>query len=214
MPTVSATVQASSHARPEVESLAAEPGQLLVTQRAQPGRRFIAAWAYDYLACFWLSLSVLGVLNMICGSALTQRVPLLVVTIMIYLTRDFFFEGRGVGKNFLGLQVLDVKSGRPASLLQSLIRNFVLLGPFLIYQLAVAIGFFLPVTIGASMVYAVKCAALIYAAILLPLEGYRMHIGNGLRIADKLAGTVVVVQTPSFRNPFSLPRTTSSVHDR
>lgn len=214
MPNLSATVQASSHTRPEVESLTAQSGQLTVTQRAQPGRRFIAAWAYDYLASFWLSLGVWGILNLISGSALTDRVPLLVVTVLIYLTRDFFFEGRGVGKNFLGLQVLDVKSGKPASLAQSLIRNFVLLGPFLIYQLAVAIGFLLPTTIGASIVFTVKCAALIYAAILLPLEGYRMHIGGGLRIADKLAGTAVVVQTPSFRNPFSLPKTTSSAHDR
>jgi uncharacterized membrane protein len=214
MSTVTAMVQASSNARPDVEPLTTEPDQLVVTQRAQPGRRFIAAWAYDYLACFWLSLSVWGILNLIGGSALTQRVPLLVVTILIYLTRDFFFEGRGVGKNFLGLQVLDLQSGRPASLVQSLIRNFVLLGPFLIYQLAVAVGSFLPVTIGTSIVFTVKCAALIYAAILLPLEGYRMHTGNGLRIADKLAGTAVVVQTPSFRNPFSLPRTTSSAHDR
>ena len=214
MPNVSAAVKGSSPARPEQGTRTASTDQFVVTQRAQPGRRFIAAWAYDYLACFWLSIVVWGLLNLIGGTALTDRVPLLVVTILIFLTRDFFFEGRGVGKNFLGLQVLDVKSGRPASLAQSLIRNFVLLGPYLIYHLAVAISFFLPVSIGVSMVFAVKCAALIYAAIFLPLEGYRMHIGNGLRIADKLAGTAVVIQSPSFRNPFSLPRTATSAQDR
>lgn len=214
MPNVSAALKGSSRGLPEMGSPTTAPDQMVVTQRPQPGRRFIAAWAYDYLACFWLSIGVWGILNLVGGTVLTDRVPLLVVTILIFLTRDFFFEGRGVGKNFLGLQVLDVKSGKPASLAQSLIRNFVLLGPYLIYHFAVAISFFLPVTFGVSMVLAVKCAALIYAAIFLPLEGFRMHIGNGLRIADKLAGTAVVIQSPSFRNPFSLPRTTSSAQDR
>jgi hypothetical protein len=215
MSNVSATVRASHLLRSDADELCApSPRQLVVTQKAQPGRRFIAAWAYDYLACFWLSIGVLGVLTFVAGSTVIQKVPLLVVTVLIFLTRDFFFEGRGVGKNFLGMQVLDVKTGRPPSLKQSVIRNFVLLGPFLVYQLFVAVSFFLPASTGELLVVAVKCAALIAGAILLPLEGYRMHSGYGIRLADKLAATVVVVSAPDFRNPFSLRRTTSSAQER
>jgi len=198
-----------SCADPDLKSanLSQAQPQVVVTERAQPGRRFIAAWAYDFLACFWLSIIVVGVLNCIFGNALLQHVPLLVVTMLIFLTRDFFFEGRGVGKNFLHLQVLDIKTGKPASLMQSIIRNFLIVGPYLLYQLAVLIDFLVPVSGGQFVVFAIKNIGFLWAALLLPIEGYFMHTGNGLRLADRLAGTAVVIQNSDFRNPLSLPRT-------
>lgn len=182
-----------------------ERSEFVVTERAQPGRRFIAAWAYDFLACFWLSLGVVEIFNFVFGRDIMHSVPLLAVTFLIYLARDFFFEGRGVGKNFLGLQVLDIKTGRPASLKQSMIRNSLIIGPFLLYQLAVLIDFLMPVSGGQFVLLAIKCTGFLWAIVLLPIEGYSMHTGNGLRLADKLAGTAVVIQKSNFRNPLSLP---------
>jgi uncharacterized RDD family membrane protein YckC len=175
------------------------------SERAQPGRRFIAAWAYDYLACFWISFWLVAALDWIFNCNLTETMPLLVVTVVVFLTRDFFFEGRGVGKNLLGLQVLDAKNGNPASLKQSIVRNSVLMGHYLIYQFAVLIAFLLPLPGSETFIPCVKYAALTVGTILLVVEGYLMHKGRGLRIADRLAGTIVVKANPQFRNPFSRP---------
>lgn len=186
---------------------------LLTTERAQPGRRFVAAWAYDYLTCFWLSFVLAGAVEYLLKYPLTEKMPLLVVTVLIFLTRDYFFEGRGVGKNFLGLQVLDAATGRPPSLKQSIIRNFVILGPYLVYQLAVLVAYLFPIPNIEFVVMAVKYEALACGMTLLLIEGYLMHSGNGLRLADRITGTIVVRSKPSFRNPFSLPAEQHCAHE-
>ncbi len=178
----------------------------VVPVRAQPGRRLIAAWVYDFLVYYWLSVIFVGLLNCFPGPDVFQRVPLLVVTMLMFLTRDYFFEGRGVGKNFLGLQVLDASTGNPASLKQSVIRNFLFVGPYLIYQLAVLILFFIPISHSDLALLTIKYLMQAWAILLLPIEGFLMHRGRGMRLADKLSGTVVVFQKPDFANPFSRPR--------
>jgi hypothetical protein len=61
-------------------------------------------------------------------------VNITLVLTLIFLVRDFFFEGRGIGKNFMGLQVVDRASGLPPTLLQSVQRNIVLIAPCLVSQ--------------------------------------------------------------------------------
>lgn len=173
--------------------------------RPQPGRRFVAAWAYDYLVCFWLAVWTLELLKAIFGSVINE-LPLLVVTCFFLMTRDFFFEGRGLGKNLLGLQTVDARTGGKPSLNQSLVRNGVLLGPFLLYQLFLGLHKTLFAGQTVELLFAVKCLCLATGTLLLLLEGLGLHRGEGLRIADRLAGTkVVATEKPSFRNPFSLP---------
>lgn len=173
--------------------------------RPQPGRRFVAAWAYDYLVCFWLAVWTVEILKATLGSAVAE-LPLLVVTCLFMLARDFPFEGRGFGKNLLGLRTVDARTGEKPSLFQSIIRNSVLLGPFLLYQ--VVLGLHKTVWAGQTtdLLILVKGICLLAGCVLLLLEGLSLHRGRGLRIADKLAGTkVVLTDKPRFRNPVSLP---------
>jgi uncharacterized RDD family membrane protein YckC len=173
--------------------------------RPQPGRRFVAAWAYDYLVSFWLAVWTIEILKSIFGSVMNE-LPLLVVTCIFMMTRDFFFEGRGLGKNLLGLRTVDARTGGNPSLTQSLVRNSVLLGPFLLYQLFLGLHKTIFAGQTVELLFAVKCLCLISGTLLLLLEGLGLHKGRGLRIADKLAGTrVVASDKPSFSNPFSLP---------
>jgi len=184
------------------ETASATVGQIC---RPQPGRRFVAAWAYDYLVCFWLAVWTIEILKAGFGSTVAE-LPLLVVACLFMLARDFPFEGRGFGKNLLGLRTVDARTGAKPSFYQSIIRNSVLLGPFLLYQ--VFLGLHKTVWAGQTtdLLMLVKGICLLAGSLLLILEGLSLHRGRGLRIADKLAGTkVVLTNKPCFRNPFSLP---------
>lgn len=185
------------------ETASATAGQIY---RPQPGRRFVAAWAYDYLVCFWLAVWTIEILKATFGSAVTE-LPLSVVACLFMLARDFPFEGRGFGKNLLGLRTVDARTGEKPSFCQSIIRNSVLLGPFLLYQLV--LGLHKTVWAGQTtdLLMLVKGICLLAGSLLLLLEGLSLHRGRGLRIADKLAGTkVVLTDKPCFQNPVSFPR--------
>ncbi|MBA3859374.1 MAG: hypothetical protein C0507_20915 [Cyanobacteria bacterium PR.3.49] len=171
--------------------------------RAQPGRRLVAAWVYDFLPYFWLAVVSMQVISYVFGSASIQNVPLMVPALLFFLSRDYFFEGRGIGKNFLGLRVIDAKTGEAPTLKQSITRNFLFVGPYLTYQLAVLILFLVPISNSTSILFAVKCVAQAWAILLLPIEGYLMHKGDGRRLADRLSGTTVIFQAHDFSNPFS-----------
>lgn len=184
------------------ETASATVGQIY---RPQPGRRFVAAWAYDYLVCFWLAVWTIEILKATFGSTVSE-LPLLVVACFFMLVRDFPFEGRGFGKNLLGLRTVDATTGEKPSFWQSIIRNSVLLGPFLLYQLV--LGLHKTVWAGQTtdLLMLVKGICLLAGSLLLLLEGLSLHRRRGLRIADKLAGTKVVsTDKPCFQNPVSLP---------
>lgn len=171
--------------------------------RAQPSRRLVAAWVYDFLPFYWLGVITMQVLSYVLGTAVTERVPLMVPAMLLFLTRDFFFEGRGIGKNFLGLQVIDAKTGASPTLKQSVARNFLFVGPYLTYQLAVLILFLIPFPHGDSTLLTIKYIAQAWAILLLPIEGYLMHKSDGRRLADRLSGTKVIFRAHDFSNPFS-----------
>lgn len=172
--------------------------------RAQPGRRLVAAWVYDFLPYYWIAVVSMQALSYISGAAIIEKVPLLVPALLLFLTRDYYFEGRGIGKNFLGLQVIDTKTGGSPTMLQSVIRNFPFVGPYLIYQLAVLIFFLVPMPHSEPVLLIVKYIAQAWAILLLPIEGYLMHRGNGRRLADRLSGTTVIFQNRDFSNPLSV----------
>ncbi|MCC7528513.1 MAG: RDD family protein [Candidatus Melainabacteria bacterium] len=168
--------------------------------RAQPGRRLVAAWVYDFLPYYWIAVVSMQALSYIFGAAIIEKVPLMVPALLLFLTRDYYFEGRGIGKNFLGLQVIDTKTGGSPTMLQSVIRNFPFVGPYLIYQLAVLIFFLVPMPHSEPVLLIVKYIAQAWAILLLPIEGYLMHRGNGRRLADRLSGTTVIFQNRDFSN--------------
>lgn len=48
-----------------------------------------------------------------------------------YITlRDGFFKGRSLGKKVLGLQVIKIKTGKPCSYIDSILRNILIVIPF------------------------------------------------------------------------------------
>lgn len=159
-----------------------------------PGRRFIAAWLYDYLACYWLANLLIGAIVLIFGASFWEVAPLQLVTMSIFLTRDFFFQGRGVGKYLLGLQTVDCQTGISASFSQSVRRNLVLLGPYLLYQVIAQFMICFPEFHNQVFLDCLKAIGLAYALPMMVSENYLMYRGSGRRIADRFAGTIVVRQ--------------------
>ncbi len=128
----------------------------------------------------------------------------LTLTMVIFLVvRDFFFGGRGIGKNLMGLQVVDVMTGEPASFMQSIKRNVVIFGPTLILYLAVSITKVAPVPFVSDFVRsAIELAGTIYTAVVVPYEAYRTYArADGRRLGDLLAGTAVVESNMDFSEP-------------
>jgi len=51
------------------------------------------------------------------------------ISILFFIFKDGF-QGRSLGKRGLGLEVVDIKTGKPAGLLQSFLRNIPFIIPF------------------------------------------------------------------------------------
>ncbi|HEY9714730.1 MAG TPA: RDD family protein [Chroococcales cyanobacterium] len=166
--------------------------------KIDPGKR-VTALLIDVMAGYFLSV--------LCGMTyvITRFVPPLVISLAFLLTRDYWFDGRGIGKNLMGLQVVDAASGRPSTLLQSVLRNVVLLAPIFVMQIIPAILRFVPLPwINHTVMQLVDIVGMIYVAIVLPLESYRAYSReDSLRIGDELAGTMIVESQMDFSNPFS-----------
>lgn len=145
----------------------------------------------DLCVCYFVALLVtsIPVINYV-----TQLFSLDFLLLCFFLVRDFLFEGRGIGKNLMGLRVVDKMSGQAPTLSQSIIRNIVLVAPCLLYQLCLIILRFLPPTVVNQFVLTGAAGlCTLYVVIVLPMEGYRVYSrADGLRWGDELAGTIIV----------------------
>lgn len=137
---------------------------------------------------------------------LSWFLPLQLTMALLWLSRDYFFEGRGLGKNLMGLQVVDVVSGLPCSLAQSFQRNIVLLAPLVVVQVIDLLLRFVPIPwLNQAVVNLVTVVGMIYCAVVIPLEAYRAYSrADGLRIGDEIAGTALIEAAMDFSKP--LPR--------
>ncbi|MDQ5935696.1 MAG: hypothetical protein QG574_3011 [Cyanobacteriota bacterium erpe_2018_sw_21hr_WHONDRS-SW48-000092_B_bin.40] len=178
-------------------------------EHIEPGRR-TTALGIDFGIGFLVSMFImlLPVVNIFLTSQMI---------IMIYLIfRDYFFEGRGVGKNLMGFQVVDIYSGNSPSLRQVIERNGIYLGPLLICQvLALLVNLLLPLlthilpvqaiapltaTVSAIGNIIVAISAL-YLFVILPLESYRCYDReDSMRLGDEIAGTCLANSDMSFSN--------------
>jgi hypothetical protein len=156
--------------------------------------RRLVALLIDVVVCYFVAIA--GCMIPFIGRFLDLQL----VTSLAFLSRDCVFGGRGVGKNIMGLQVIDQKSHEPASLRQSVLRNIVLIAPYLAIQL---ISIILPIFhIGllespVMSVFNVICT--IYVLIVLPLESYLAYSRpEGLRKGDELAHTTIVESNTDF----------------
>lgn len=125
---------------------------------------------------------------------------------LLLLVRDFPFEGRGIGKNLMGLQVVDTQTGGPPTLKQSALRNLVLMAPYALLQLVSLILHFVPFVAFNEVVQTiVNIIGALYVIIVIPLEVYRAYNRpDGQRIGDELAHTEVIESSMDFSKP--LPR--------
>lgn len=164
--------------------------------RVDFGRRLVAA-LIDVFAAYLagVMVSFIPFVNIFLHLQLTMVIFLVV--------RDYFFGGRGIGKNLMGLQVVDVMTGEPASFIQSVKRNVVIFGPTLILYLTVSITKVAPMPYVSDFVRgAIELAGTIYTAIVVPYEAYRTYARtDGLRLGDLLAGTAVVESNMDFSEP-------------
>lgn len=127
------------------------------------------------------------------------------VMVVFLLIRDSLFNGRGVGKNLMGLQVVDIKTGEPASLIQSIKRNIVVFGPYLmLYFVNIALHLVPNDTVSSVVTSAMQGIGAIYTLGVIPYEVYRVYSRvDGLRWGDQFAGTATIPADMDFSNPMS-----------
>jgi uncharacterized RDD family membrane protein YckC len=187
---------------PKTSAQRMRSGQAVELVKIEPSKRLVAL-IFDCLACYVLGL-VLSIVPF-----LMRFLTIGTTWILLLLVKDFFFDGRGIGKNIMGLQVVDVATGKPCSLKQSVMRNIVLVAPFAVLQvvsliLDVTQHFFSVAWLSATLKDVINWVGMIYVAVVLPMECYRAYNrDDSQRIGDQLAGTAVIESSMDFSNPFS-----------
>lgn len=169
--------------------------------RVDFGKRLVAI-IIDVAAAYVISMLV----NLIPFSGVLAASHL--VMVLALLLRDYFFEGRGIGKNLMGLQVVDVKTGMPCTLMQAAKRNIVLYGPPLIlFTVALVMGIVnsfvrLPEAISGGIYNVISTVGMLYVIAAIPYEAYRVYSrADGRRFGDQFAGTAVVEAPMDFSTP-------------
>ena len=160
----------------------------------------------DLIACYLVAILVSTIISLI---PIVNRVVFLnrlfsqqLCLILLFMCRDYFFAGRGIGKNLMGLQVVRAEGGSPIRLQQSLLRNLTLTAPMLLLELTSLVPAALMPAIVTS---AFNILEALYAIIVFPLESYRAYNReDGLRLGDVLAHTQLVESQTNFDN--FLPR--------
>lgn len=163
--------------------------------KIEPGRRLMAL-GIDFGAAFLLSMVLVTI--PLLGRFITQQLVILAVM----LGRDYLFEGRGIGKNLMGLKVVDMASGERPGIKQVLIRNGIYLGPLLLIQIVDYIVMFVPLPeITSFAKQAVNLLASLYVLVIVPVEAYRSYQSkDSMRLGDALAGTCLLETDMNFNN--------------
>lgn len=163
------------------------------------GRRVVAL-VIDVAAAYILGL-LLSLIPFI-----SQFLPAQAVMIVFLLVRDSLFDGRGVGKNLMGLRVIDAASGRSPTILQSVQRNIIFFAPYVVLYMMGIVLRFVPIPwLNQGILDLVNLVGMVYVAIVIPIEGWRVwHSEDGQRIGDEIAGTKLVESNMDFSN--AMPR--------
>ncbi|MBS2008872.1 MAG: RDD family protein [Cyanobacteria bacterium SZAS TMP-1] len=162
-------------------------------ERIEPGRRLMAV-GIDFGAAFVISMFIMMI--PLVNRVLTQNLVLL----LLLCFRDYFYSGRGLGKNIMGLKVVDIFTGQPPGLKQVLVRNLIYLGPLLLMEALQRILSFIPLTqvtvpVGACLNF----LAGLYVLVILPLECYRSYQrDDSMRLGDEIAGTCLLESETDF----------------
>lgn len=183
--------------------------------RIEPGKR-AGALLIDFVAAYFIGVLIQIPVTFIPFIQAFFSAQLLMPVVLLF--KDAFFKGRGLGKNLMGLQVVDARSGRPCTAMQSFKRNIILVAPYvalLVFQFALNLTSYINVPfdwwlhtkkfLGDSVLSIINLVGMIYVAVVLPMECYRVwRRPDSLRKGDEMAGTMVIESSMDFSNP--IPR--------
>jgi uncharacterized RDD family membrane protein YckC len=162
-------------------------------EKIELGTRLMA-FGIDFGAAFFVSMLVMMIPFV--NKVLTQNLVLL--TLMC--VRDYFYGGRGLGKNIMGLRVVDIFTGQEPSLRAAVTRNFFYLGPLLILEV---LQFVLRLVPAPQLTFFIGQVATglagLYVLVILPVECYRsVTREDSMRLGDEIAGTCVIEAETDF----------------
>ncbi len=161
--------------------------------RIELGKRMVAI-VIDIFVCYMVAAAVSLI------PFIRDFLQLQAVMIITFVCRDYLFEGRGIGKNLMGFQVVDLNTGQPCSLLQSVERNIVIVAPYVVLTVFDSAEHLVPIPwINESVRNLIQFVGMIYCAVVIPLEGFRVYSReDGLRIGDDIASTGFVESHMDF----------------
>ncbi|MBZ0186044.1 MAG: RDD family protein [Candidatus Obscuribacterales bacterium] len=186
------------------------PGNIVkaeIAYAAADSKRRAIALIIDIIIAFMLGTvlqavsAMIGVLVPGFGSVFSLQMIMLV----ILLLRDSLYQGRGIGKNLMGLQVMDSATAKPITMMQGLRRNIIFFIPFIVLQLVNSTLLFLPFggEMNAFITSIIYLGCMIYIILIFPFEGYfTFKSKDGRRIGDQMAGSVVQDSQMDFSTPF------------
>ncbi|MBA3992332.1 MAG: hypothetical protein C0469_02310 [Cyanobacteria bacterium DS2.3.42] len=183
--------------------------------RIEPGKR-AGALLIDFVCAYFIGVLISVPMTFI--PYMNQFFNAQIAMPVIVLFKDSLFNGRGFGKNLMGLQVVDARTGRPCSVMQSFKRNIILCAPYIILLLVQVVMSLIQLVnlpfpwwqqahkmVHDSIAGLINIVGMIYVAVVLPMECYRVwRRPDSLRKGDEIAGTMVVDSAMDFSNP--LPR--------
>ncbi len=183
--------------------------------RIEPGKR-AGALLIDFVCAYFIGVMISVPVTFI--PFMNQFFDPKLIMPVIVLFKDALFNGRGFGKNLMGLQVVDARTGRPCTTVQSFKRNIILVAPYIALLLVQIILNLLQLVnlpfpwwqqahkmVHDSITGLINIVGMIYVAVVLPMECYRAwRRPDSLRKGDEFAGTMVVDSAMDFSNP--LPR--------
>jgi uncharacterized RDD family membrane protein YckC len=162
-------------------------------EHIEPGRRLMAI-GIDFGACFLISM-------------VTMMIPLVnrfldqnIVMLCLMCVRDYFYSGRGLGKNIMGLKVVDIFTGQAPSLRAAIVRNLIYIGPLLfLWALHLILGIIPFPQLNGLIGQVGNFLATLYVLVILPVECYRSYQReDSMRLGDEVAGTCILESETDF----------------
>ena len=165
----------------------------ITPQHIDTGKRIVAL-IIDFVACYFVGIITAMI------PFVNKFVTVHAAMIVFWLAKDFLFAGHGIGKNLMGLRVVDMATGESPTLVQSAIRNVILIAPFTVLEI---LNFTLSLLsfnwINNLVMPIINIGGTLYVIIILPLEAYRAYSReDSMRKGDELAGTCIVEAPMDF----------------
>lgn len=161
-----------------------------------PASKRGVAFLCDVVIIFVASILITTVMHMIdlVVPLLTRYISQVLVACLLLLIRDYFNSGRGFGKMFMGIEVVDYDTWEKPSLLQSIKRNIFLFAPVIVAELVQIVLFLLPKGVwGSWITITLSVLGGIYVFVILPLEFVIYNKSEeGRRLGDIFANTIVI----------------------